>query len=633
MPITISTPFPDIAFSRNELIFGVNSDNYQAAAPATTVNAVDFTGAIVENDTISLAWDTASALLTAKDVPDDSGLQFPTGAGDDDYVTSLLDWFRGNYFIGRDFTVAAVLGGAHPRLTFTALVQGPEYDFDPSAVGHTVVSNITPGVTAKPVTNFTHHIELLIADAAGATYQEAYNANVPLDEPRTGTTTIDASDELHVFLTPDRPVLASAYERCLNSIRSYYARYAQVFGVNPAVQRVRQTATAVITRGGLGKQAALSRDIISELCPDLAHPEQNLFLRLGSKNKLVLPAQPEWLTFLNLTAGALTVSLEVIVYNEDETTLTFTTAEALELPARSKWQFKCGFTQLDITGKQAADKRPLYYQVRVKKDDDTYLTAAYNFVLEYYYREFPRFFVYENSYGGFQTITATGKADPGFDRSKDDAQLSVSKTTAAISGEFIEANLKLRDKTTVNIGYRRTWKRDTALLRDLARSESVFVYENGLLLPVGIDTNSFKDGQDGLNVYASTFDYYPLYQEDVYSESPGLADETLQDLLSDAGSPVPSSVPDIPAAGNYLVVESTSPRLSIVDDHQQYTNAYYLAGKTGYRVYATQLNVYLRSEDISYDADAGSFIILIDAFTLQPGDQLIIWPAIQQLDE
>lgn len=629
MPVTLFQPLPKIAFSRNEILFIVSSDDYLLAAPALSVNVLEFTGAVVADVAVILTWTYGNVTMTSKDAANESGNQFPTGDGGAAYVNALKLWFEGNSFIDRDFLLYVDTDGPNPKLLFVARTQSPDYDFTPVTFGTIDCSVATPGVTNKPKSKFMHHEQLWIEKADGTDYIQALNVNNALDEPLTGNTTMDIGENvLHGFLSPDYPELNGPSARCRNSIRHYYGVFGQFFGTDPSIQRIYKTDKAVITMGGLGTKASQARDIFSELRPDPAAREKDLFLRQGSKNKMVRTDQPEWLTYINLSDDILIASLEVTIYNDGDVPTVFDAITDLIVDQYAKFQFQAGFSQLDIYGRQAAGKKPVYYTCRLRTAAG-YITAAYNYVIEYAYREWPRYFVYFNSYGAYQTIATTGRSFAEYDRTKDDARLASRQPVAAISGDFLECNIRIQEKGTINMGYP-TGQRNTRLLRDFALSPAIFAWEDGKLIPIGLNTTNLKDAPDGENVYASAFEYYIKYEEVTWTEEPQ-ADVPLNDLLNNAGAPV---IPEVPGGGDgegggTIVVEAGDERLSVVGGFQVYSNPYFLAGKTGYRIKSTQLGTegFFRTEDITYDP-AGSFKILLPGFVLQPGDQLIIWPLV-----
>ena len=96
-------------------------------------------------------------------------------------------------------------------------------------------------------------------------------------------------------------------------------------------------------------------------------------------------------------------------------------------------------------------------------------------------------------------------------------------------------------------------------------------------------------------------------------------DEVLQDVPYKSGGSGP-----VVNEGT-ITVSYGDLALSVVDGKQRVSIPYWLSGKTNYRIYNTQMNIYFRTEDISYNT-AGYFDILDTAFRLKPDNQIIIWP-------
>ncbi|WP_374949634.1 hypothetical protein [Mucilaginibacter sp.] len=627
MPATAQL-LPNIAFSQNLIPFIVESTDYRDAVPATTINRLAFSGPIAADTVIALSWDTGAATMTAKLNPNDSGLQFPTGDGSAAYVSALLDWYQGNSFIDRDFDVAVDLAGPKPALIFTGNRKSPDLDFTEFAAGSVTCSVTVPGVSDSLKANFRHHEEVVIRNMANDGYLSAFNGNVELDYPVTGKTTLDlGTDILHSFLRPDYPELVNPFSRCLKSIRAYYCKYAQYQGADPAIWRLRRTSVSVVNMGGLGKKAATIRNLVSELCPVPADPAQNRFLRQGSKNKIVRADQPEWLTFINISAQDIVADLEIKVYNADQTVYTFNAVTGLSIPVYAKFQFQTGFNQLAIAGRQAANKIPLYYTCRIKTAAG-YVSAAYANILEYGYQQWPRYFIYFNSYGAFQTVRTTGKSFGKYDRKSDTARLDTDKATAALTGDFTECNITIQEKYTVNAGYSESGKRNVALIRDFFRSPAVYAFEDGKLIPIQITTQTVEEPLDGQYVYASSFEYAVKYEEDNYTEDQTkVVDDTIDQLLNIAGTPPTGVDPGDGGGseGDYIIVLHDDTHLSRDGRYQVYTAPKRLTGKENYVVNSTQTANYFRPSEISFNKAAGSFKILWEDFEINDGDMLIIW--------
>jgi hypothetical protein len=307
--ITLDTAPAKIAYSKNELPIVLLSDDFRAGVPAVSVNALEFPGEVTAEDIIHLSWINGVATMTAKAVPDESGLTFPAGDGSWAYVQTLVEYFAGNYFIDRDYTVVADENvGGNPRLLFTAINQSPDLDFTEGGD----ISVITPGATDATKDNFRHHVQIPI----GPDNALCLNANVPLDIRTAGITTIDISRALDGYLAPDLPTLTDLYLQCTKSIKSYFIKFAQFYGSpTPTVRRIYKSEEYFVVLGGLGLQAAATGDLLSELRPNLGDRSTWRCLRQGSKNKLIRKEQPELLVWINLGDESVDVKLAITFVN------------------------------------------------------------------------------------------------------------------------------------------------------------------------------------------------------------------------------------------------------------------------------------------------------------------------------
>jgi len=548
MAVSLATAPPSISFSKNQIALVVQSPSadYLAAAAAYSVGYVEIGAAVTAGTIMAIAWGSGSATMTAATSPDESGRQFPAGDGSNTYVASLLPWFRGNYFIDQNFTLDTDFTHTYPRIRFTAKKQTADLDLNTSAI----TGVTTHGATNQPVANFAHFVQLLIT-AGSFTNQEAYTAIVPLDGLNTGNSTLDIHDQLHPFLATDMPVLSSVSAACTKSVGYFVVKYGQYKGSPAAVGRVYTSPQYFIAKGGLSIQPAALRDIVAELCPSPGVTRHNLFLRSGSKVKTVTADQPEWLYYLNLTPADVVANLEVKIYYSDNTIYSFNAVTGLAIARFAKYQFQAGYMQLQIATKQPA-KTPVYYTVRLKGAAD-YLTDSYAYVIDNVYRQYAKHFIYENAYGGYNTLTTIGIAKPEFDRNKTDAQLVVSQPQKATIGELLESNITFQEKNTVAIGYERSDPRIIKSLRELLTSYNKFLWKNGRLIPIGFNTKNIKETPDGVNVYSTSIEYYPLYQEEVYTPMDPQPDNDLDQTVADGGStPLPVNIL-VDVNGNYLV--------------------------------------------------------------------------------
>jgi hypothetical protein len=535
MSVSLQQPLPAISFSANPIEVKIVSDNYLQAAGIKAVNMLQISDAINPGSTLTLSWNDVTITLTA--VPgamDDEGLVFPSGDGSENYARGLIPFMEQIYLLNRDFDITS----DWQQMFFTAKKPGPEFNMAAAAIDNSRLTNKIPGATLIPQPWFAHHLEVWIKQRGQSQYLQAYNYNIELDEPRTGLSVIDIGPEiLHNFLESDLPILTgTSITFCAKSIGDYFIRYGQYYGDIPTVKRLLKSDICAIAYGGLSLYGATQRNLLSELCPDPTDTKFNRFMRQGSITKAVTQDQPEWLYYINTSNAPQLLTAEITVTYTQGNDFTFTFAATAPLPIYGKCQLPAGYAQLGIYERQP-NRKPIYYTVRLRTDA-FFVTTAYTYVVDYTWREWPRYFVYQNAYGAFQTIGTIGKAQPGADRKKEDARMDKAAGNVPIDGDFLEYNITLQQKGTVNIGYDRANTRSTLLLDDFLTSNKKFIYEKGRLIPIGISSTEIKRAEDGVDLFASSFDYFYSYEDPRYTEEPGMPDDDINDLLNGAGTPI-----------------------------------------------------------------------------------------------
>jgi hypothetical protein len=243
--------------------------------------------------------------------------------------------------------------------------------------------------------------------------------------------------------------------------------------------------------------------------------------------------QPEFLYWMNLTGADININMQITLNFTDGTNIKFTYSPQLA-KAWNKYYIAVGYGQLNMVSRIPGGKILQYYSARVISAAGGYLSALYTYTFDRY-REFPRYFIYRNSLGGFQTLYTWGLGQPEADRTKEDVILQVPYNQAAINGRFYENNIRLQHKNTVYTGYRSL--RDIRLLNDFFISQEKYLVSDGSLIPVGISTDNLKQPQDGTNVNGASFVYNPLYDEVVYTDDITQPDNTNTSSGS-SGAPV-----------------------------------------------------------------------------------------------
>ena len=515
--VTLNSPLPLVAFSKNPIVLQLKSDNYLATAPVFSVNAVSFPGAIAADATILISCTAGSATMTAAAVPDDSGNQFPAGDGSDAYVTSLRDYFQSNYFIDQVFVVTVDLTGADPALKFTARVASSDYDFTPT----TNQTLITPGTTGSPKPNFMHHIEVWKKSNSGAD-QKVYDANVALDEPRTGTTTLDISESLHSFMLLDNPFLITGYwQPCSKSCFQYYVKYAQFYGADPAVQKLHTTGLYTVVYGGysnLALQQISDRvNYLSKyLLPDPSlYPFQRWLETWPIDDFTIKTNQPQFLYFVNTyITETLAIKVDLVFADDSPQTIYLSGGEILPL---QKVGIGCRYQQLGLQAYGSSANRVKRYTITlVESVSHETRSQPKRFTIDRNYEEYTRYFLYSDSAGNFKTLHTSGKSALTSEVEFDVTTFQPDVATLPEFGNIVNSNIKAVLNDQVNTGYIVSREVYDALV-ELQLAKQIFRVFGNKLTPIVGTAKKFPFSIDGENVSAWVFEYRLAYDEDLHT--------------------------------------------------------------------------------------------------------------------
>lgn len=519
MSVTLSTPPPALAFSRNQIPVVLTSDDVIGTAGVIAVNYITFAGAVGEGNTINLVWAGANITMTAANAPDNSGLQFPPGDGSAGYVASLVDYFSQNFFLDRDFVITA----AGTRLVLTGQLTGIDNNLVPVTTGNIAVTNPISGVTQTLKANAGHYLGVWLNG------QNIFSRTLALDYPAaSGITTKNIAEILHPHLGSDKPDLsASGLQACPNTLQSYFLKYGQYYGDNPVVQRIYKSDTYFVNRGALDLETSNGQTVQGFLSP--SGLSNTICLRQGSKTILVQTDQPEFLYWINLTGADQQLSALVNLYLTDGSSYFFD-MPALAVGANQKAYLPVSFLTLAKV-RIPIGKACSSYDVRFKNTDGTFLSKTYTYLLDQY-REFPRYFIYLNSLGGYQTLYTWGRAENSMGRTKTDISRQVSDQEAATYGRDQETTIRIRPSTIVNTGY--NTQRDILLLNDFLASEEKYMVSNGRLVPIGISSDKVDLPKDGDSLNAAQFEFYPLFDDWAFTDDPTQPDGTINGAGSTA---------------------------------------------------------------------------------------------------
>lgn len=235
--------------------------------------------------------------------------------------------------------------------------------------------------------------------------------------------------------------------------------------------------------------------------------------------KKVFRNQKEYLSFINIDASDLTISLVVKVYAEDESEVdSFEMYNPVSIDASSVISFPVGFRNFFTdAGWAAYTPAALYYTVHIKRiSDDAIISETRKFYVRDKYYAHTRYFIFENSLAGSDTIAFTGERVKKVKYKSNSAERYVAPdyyptyTSQRIS-------YGLREQVSYKISSGVITKAEMDWLREMFLAEEIGEIINGRYYPIEIISESIEMKEDGNQLFSVSFEYQPRYSNNVYS--------------------------------------------------------------------------------------------------------------------
>lgn len=531
--ITVTQEPGAISFSRNPMIYGLQSDNlYQSAGQKFIglLNFTDYTNSNRGNYNFTLNYGGMPLVFSVGLNTDDatSGYNLPqvSGSDPDTWLTLAMARMQGNYYLNRDFTldIYSNTGGRTFGIRFTAKNVGDQYQVtcDSAVQANTygaqlaTMAVLTAGLSKQPRSNFKIMVEVWMMLPDGSDYERLSQAFPDVDD--NGSCVYDISGTVSDGLAAygfDRPDLsAPSAEICVNTCRKYYLQVAEVFGDSQVIRAVTQTTTKTAIYGSFSK-----RMVEELLFPDFFINGALLnFLDQELPVKTTHLTQPEFLTFCAFNAGIITIKLRVNITYSDNTTVQIPDVYPFnEIPQYTKVCFPTGYSQLNL-GLFDNTKTVVSWTVQVFNDQNVAISQVKTYVLDYTYRPYGRYLLYQNSFGGYISNFTYGRSSREYELTFNSAEITPKGGFKLIDGDIIDYDMLATDKITLVTGFMP--RRALLVYRDFILSVDRFLVDKGKALPISILSNSIKEFKDGDNLYSQSFDIGFRWAEEVYTYDP-----------------------------------------------------------------------------------------------------------------
>ena len=515
--VTIQTTPAQILFAGNPVLYKIYSDNqFVVAARRCSFNLVFSLAETEANRTLTFTF--ADKTVVFKTVmgagPDDSGLQLPSAANDQDihpWSEGVFECLKLNFDISSRFTLTF---GPYNDLDwlvhFEAISEGAIY----TPVVTTTLRTVSPyffipGLDAVPRDNFS-----IIGGIWDKNFKQLLQDRKPVDP--SGNVSFNFSEYLSVLLEHNAPpgftfpFDPTALVKVFNGyVLPFYAGFAELFGGQ--IQKLHFDQLRYALPGGLNRETLV------------AYNAQNLDFFSVSQN---LKSFMTWAPIVKATGKSVPEKLFFYIYNGCEVeylelvvkifftdgTFGFIHSGPFSAAQNSVIECSVGYGHLDLETRFPA-KTVSFWEVNIDNYQGGALSETKTFQLDPLVYEHERVFIFQNSYGrAYDVVRFTGKGSVNIE-----LDYAINNYRTLEKDTFFNAPSKKSEasevqKMTTNTGWVSREMKD--YLREMLLSAQAFELKNNLLYPIVITTNQAKEYfMDGRYLYNLDIDYDRAYRD------------------------------------------------------------------------------------------------------------------------
>lgn len=516
--ITVYSAPPKVTLAGDPIIWDLTSNNFLEIVGVKAQGELEFYDGADIDDTVTLEWSDKSLTFTCKASPDDSGLQFkPIGTNPLSwFINELFNAFNTNFELTEDYDI--YISG--DSILFDAKEFGDKFNitFSVSSGWNADVDewNNVVGIDQKYRDNFRINIQI---------FDDTDNIIGELSETpdNDGRVKFYIKDYLFSivessFTYPDDENLINEHS---NICRKYYIKYWESYGI-PSLNYIVSKSDDFYTLLGSSsfmQQAYYNENNISFW--DLLQTQKK-FLTLQPGNKKVSINQTEKLFFLHHVASTQIALRLKIQYTDDSTYEE--DIEPTNVEKYKVYEFSVGYGALDIYSKNHS-KEVEYWEVSVFDIvEDQVISEVRKYYLDNTYYKQKRYFIFQNSWGGFDTLRAVGIGESKANYEREDIKKILPDKFTSKNHE-IENNSQSETRIyTVNIGIlnnisgnseAKDWEN---YLRQLELSKKRFEIISGKIVPIRATNNDVPLHRDDIKIYDYVFSYTRAFYDESFSD-------------------------------------------------------------------------------------------------------------------
>lgn len=544
MALTIINDIPPVVGTRSPFWLTVDTDRLTDLEGVALVYSVDVypSHTYAAGDKVYLKSGFFLIEFTFVDGPtDNSGYQISTNylgiMSPGIWSSQIVSDLQKNYYINTFYDLSEdSYGGDYARVFFTAKYPGSKYNLLTyrynAAIGVPISYNVQPfespathelGTDPSNKPNFRIYCEVYIESKKGlADYALAGTlAASPINTTDTnGRVIFEISEILDAYLETDLPPISaySGISLAQTGVKGFYLRLYETWGAVPLPASPITTDVYNALKAGLSFLTASGNDVYTNWIKYQETP--NVITKpLTWRDEKTLATKEElsWLYFLAADT-ALNYKLKKTAYYTDgssQTLISHTVASAFRYDVII---FPLGYTQLSI-----GDINPLktveYYTVQVLRITGDTINVPSSFPITIYMDPInhvkQRTFIFSNSLGGFDTLVATGLKERKTNIQSNVGSVYSYKGYNQMEGKKQVFHTSKENTVKINIGYK--GRQHQQFLDEFALAKRKFEIVNGKLIPIILETKSYKSFDEKEEPNDIEFEYSYAFDDKVFT--------------------------------------------------------------------------------------------------------------------
>lgn len=531
----IEQPFTTaISPVRNNLQIKLQTDNYLTSAPESpsVLNILVKLSAAdpLDGDNFVIQLNGLPFTFTFKTTPALTGYELPLkGAySTSEYKDELIFYIQGAPCFIDGWKVNAAVVGSDINI---GIMSHPGYlPGSVTSVSNATILDYTNTAGNAPVfrPNFTNNIRLMVEEIYGSNdfinLIEKYH--FPIEETSGNYFSyFKIDEELYDFMRSyymkflDESLPRSAnFPNANHLIKRFRFQYYEYYG-NPSVPQFSKFSEIFhMALYGIGRLSFVSRPYLYGL--GLLHPGKNIDNQ-QTLTQYVQQNQPAWMYFYFFPNDgndmfAIT-AVQKKIYYTDGTTATTALPYTISLFAVPHDNCKAffipaGYNQQNIGAGDTSTKKAYAWDIIVEIDEnDAYLTRKFVLDAETLYSSY---LMYQNSYGGYDTIAITAPREFGLDVTDGkEVERFVGATYQKFESQFEAGTPNARQSVKAKIGFKKNADYDA--YKELLMSKHVFAIPKGstdTFIPVNLDRKSVTLHSEDDMVRTFSIEFSPAFE-------------------------------------------------------------------------------------------------------------------------